>query len=101
MGDRFLHALPFMIDNNYLANHYIKNCDTMDTLLRNGRAYFPEDVKYKEDIESAWAPNKKTNTTCDTLAVACKQDKKKFVGMDVSGVCAVLSPQFLSIFRTC
>ncbi|KAF6743694.1 hypothetical protein DFP72DRAFT_827272 [Ephemerocybe angulata] len=75
-------------DGNYHAGHLIKNNDLskFNASLFGGRAQFPNGEDYKRVILGKLETDSQEKFTCSYLNAVNKQDKKKFKGMDISGV---------------
>jgi len=98
-----LSCLSVTLDGNHHANRYAKNSDPKDTSLLGGHAYFPEISVYKEHVKNI--PNTKEvsslfishaecsprpqKSVCNSISAVNFQDRKKFIGMDETGLIIV------------
>jgi hypothetical protein len=94
-----------MMDGNYLANHYAKNCDPNDISLFSGRSYIPVTKEYEANIALARGEHLSVGLlllrmgemliivqdgkACESLKVAQNVEKKKVAAMDINGVISV------------
>ncbi|TEB34483.1 hypothetical protein FA13DRAFT_1788912 [Coprinellus micaceus] len=83
-----LYQLLFTADGNFQANHYLKTMEPKLISFYRGRVFFPSDPQYrvfahriKKDGQGS-----EQKTTCSYLNAINKQEKKKFVGTDISGI---------------
>ncbi|TEB32847.1 hypothetical protein FA13DRAFT_1790529 [Coprinellus micaceus] len=88
ISDPSLRRLLFTADGNFQANHYLKTMEPKLISFYRGRAFFPSDPQYrvfahriKKDGQGS-----EQKTTCSYLNAINKQEKKKFVGTDISGI---------------
>ncbi|KAF8074505.1 hypothetical protein FPV67DRAFT_1725303 [Lyophyllum atratum] len=79
-------------DGNHHANHFAKpkTSDPDDVSLYAGRAYFPDDVEYREHMRKLPVTSEKSD--CNYLNAMNKQDRKKFKNMDVTGIVNIQCP---------
>ncbi|KIM36002.1 hypothetical protein M413DRAFT_20657 [Hebeloma cylindrosporum] len=82
---RHLIQTQHTADGNHHSNKYAKNTDPDDVSLYEGRAYFPNDVEYREYIKNL-PKNAPEKAPCDHHNVHTKQNRKKIKNMDITGV---------------
>ncbi|TEB21039.1 hypothetical protein FA13DRAFT_1834789 [Coprinellus micaceus] len=85
---RHLYQLLFTADGNFQANHYLKTNDPKLISFYRGRAFFPGDPQYRVFARRVKkdGPGTEQKTTCSYLNAINKQEKKKFIGTDISGI---------------
>ncbi|TFK27633.1 hypothetical protein FA15DRAFT_635565 [Coprinopsis marcescibilis] len=92
----YLHLFQIRLcaDGNFHANHLIRHNDLSRNIsFTEGRGLFPYARLYKAYMDKALglvaAENAKEKTTCSFLKAVNKQDTKKFIGSDISGVVSI------------
>ncbi|SJL18668.1 uncharacterized protein ARMOST_22265 [Armillaria ostoyae] len=83
---RFMHLnqLNLGLDGNFHLNKLKKKPESDDVSLFQGRAYYPEEEKYKEYLRVT--PSSAEKSVCNNLKVVNTQNKRKFKTMEVTGV---------------
>ncbi|KAH6894792.1 hypothetical protein BKA70DRAFT_1117388 [Coprinopsis sp. MPI-PUGE-AT-0042] len=87
-----LHQIRLTADGNFRQNHLAKNTEKTSTSFFEGRGYFPDTEEYNAHIKSPSNNKEGDKTDCAFLKAANKQDKKKFIGCDISGVLNIQCP---------
>jgi CxC2 like cysteine cluster associated with KDZ transposases/Kyakuja-Dileera-Zisupton transposase len=109
--DSHLNQIRLTLDGNFRQNHLAKNPDSASVSFFENRAYFPDTEEYKAHLKGSSGgdegevevrrdsfPSCKPvfiafqKTECAFLKAVNKQDKKKFLGCDISGVVNVQCP---------
>ncbi|KAF8955089.1 hypothetical protein BDZ97DRAFT_1968746 [Flammula alnicola] len=84
-----LQQTQLTADGNHHSNKYRKNTDPDDISLYEGKAYFPNDLEYREYVKNLPKNIPEKLGDCDHLNALNKQDRKKFKNMDITGIVCI------------
>ncbi|KAH6916341.1 hypothetical protein BKA70DRAFT_1502308 [Coprinopsis sp. MPI-PUGE-AT-0042] len=88
---RHLKQVRLTLDGNYHANHLIKHSDPNLVSYFEGRAFFPEPEPF-ELVMKGLGLDINEKPTCAYLKAVSKQETKKFIGCDISGIVNIQCP---------
>ncbi|KAH6880562.1 hypothetical protein BKA70DRAFT_1575759 [Coprinopsis sp. MPI-PUGE-AT-0042] len=92
---RHLNQIRLTADGNFRQNHLAKNMESRTSSFFDGRSYFPDTTEYNLHVKGPSGKSQEADvekTECAFLKAANKQDKKKFIGCDISGVVNIQCP---------
>ncbi|KAH6874855.1 hypothetical protein BKA70DRAFT_1479844 [Coprinopsis sp. MPI-PUGE-AT-0042] len=93
---RHLKQIRLTLDGNYHANHLIKHSDPNLVSYFEGRAFFPPPEPFELVLKSLGLDIDE-KPTCAYLKAVSKQETKKFIGCDISGIVNIQCPHVFII----